>query len=172
LSRDHTKNLFEFSNASALVVINDCHSPQDSDLENIYWQDGKSAETAMKAIANLISNISSDFEKDRDIILSSLGKGSLLLPAIASGLRASDLNVIGYILINSNLPGALDASDENYEFFETLPLMSDWPDAPIYYLWSEDKYSDLAKEAALRGWFVINNTDNKTISEVIDSISF
>jgi len=172
LSRDHAKNLFEFSNSPELVIINDCHTPQDSELENIYWQDGNSVETAMKVIANLISNISNDFEKDSEIILGSLGKGSLLLPAIASGLRASDLNVLGYVLINSNLPGALDPNDKNYEFFETLPLMSDWPDAPIYYLWSEGKYSDLAKEAALRGWFVVNNTEKETISEVINSISF
>ncbi len=172
MSRDHAKNLFEFSNSPALVIVNDCHTPQDSELENIYWLDGNSVETAMKVIANLISNISNDFEKDSEIILCSLGKGSLLLPAIASGLRVSDLNVIGYILINSNLPGAIDPSDQNYEFFETLPLMSDWPDAPIYYLWSEGKYSDLAKEAALRGWFVINSTEKETISEVINSISF
>lgn len=172
MSRDHSKNLFEFSNSSQLIIINDCHNPHKSELNNTYWQDGNTVNSAMKAIANLISNISKTVEKESEIILGSFGKGALLLPGVAAGLRASEINVIGYLLINSNLPGALDPNVDNYEFFETLPLLSDWPDAPIYYLWSDSKYSDFAKEASLRGWIVLESTDQETINEAVSSISF
>jgi hypothetical protein len=172
LSRDHSKNLFDFSKTPALVIINDCHKPQSSSLKNVYWQDLSQSNTAMKAIANLISEISNDMSQESEIILGSLGKGSLLLPGVAAGLRASDLSVVGYMLIDSYLPGAIEPDSENSEFFETLPLMSDWPDAPIYYLWSKDEFSEKAKEAALRGWFVINAVDETTINEVVSAISF
>ena len=171
MSRDNSKNLFDFSKTPALVIINDCHNPQSNSFKNIYWQDPNQSNTAMKATANLISEISNDTQES-EIILGSLGKGALLLPGVAAGLRASDFAVVGYVLIDSYLPGAIEPGSENSEFFETLPLLSDWPDAPIYYLWSKDEFSEKAKEAALRGWFVINSVDAETVNEVVSAISF
>ncbi|MFY9325114.1 MAG: hypothetical protein WAO29_01470, partial [Candidatus Nanopelagicales bacterium] len=66
----------------------------------------------------------------------------------------------------------LNPQNKDFDFYETLPLLSDWPDAPIFYLWSEPNYENFAKEAKLRGWKVINGTDYKVIKETANSLFF
>jgi hypothetical protein len=172
LSRDHSKNLFDFSSNNELVFIQDPHNPQTNNYENSFFESALETNSAMKAIANHISNISQSFESDTELVLAGNGKGALFLPGIASGLRAHDFTIAGYLLVNANIPGGLDPQNKDFEFYETLPLLSDWPDAPVVYLWSDSNYEDFAKEAKLRGWEVINNTDYQVIKEAANSLFF
>jgi thioesterase domain-containing protein len=172
LSRDHTKNLFNLSKNNYTIIIDDPFIKSNLNLENTFFQSAKDNDSAIKAIANHISNISKCCEEESEIVLVGISSGALLLPGIASGLRAHGFSVVGYIFINSKLPGAISPEDTDFEFFQTLPLLSDWPDAPVNYLCSEDNFLNYAKEAELRGWQVINEYSEETIKEVANSLFF
>lgn len=172
MSRDHTKNLFNLSKNNYTIIIDDPFSKSNLNLENTFFQSAKDYDSAIKAIANHISTISKYCEAESEIVLIGIGNGALLLPGIASGLRAHEFSVVGYIFINSKLPGAISPEESDFEFFQTLPLLSDWPDAPVSYLYSEDQFLNCAKEAELRGWQVINDSSEDTIKEVANSLFF
>ena len=126
----------------------------------------------MKAIANLISEIADYCSPESDVVLIGTGSSGLFLPGVASGLRAYDFSIVGYIFINSPLPGAISLEHPNYEFFKSLPLLSDWPDAPVNYLWNEAEFKITAKEAELRGWQVLNQVNERIIEETANSLFF
>lgn len=172
MSRDPSKNLFDFSINNELIFIRDPHNPPINEYENSFFESALETKSAMKAIANHITKIAQSFSSETELVLAADGKGALFLPGVASGLRANDFTIAGYLLINANLPGGLDPQNKDFEFYETLPLLSDWPDAPIFYLWSEPNYENFAKEAKLRGWAVINSTNYEIIKETANSLFF
>ena len=172
MSRDHSKSLFELNSHNQLIAIDDPFNRVDVYLANKFFQDANHAKTAMRTIANLISDISQKIRNDAEIVLVGLANGGLLLPGIASGLRANDFSIVGYVFVNSPIPGAIEPNNENFEFFKTLPLLSDWPDAPIFYVWDSNLRIDSAKEAELRGWQVINQVSVEVIKEAANSLFF
>lgn len=172
MSRDHSKSLFELSSNNKLIAIDDPFHLVEFNLENKFFQDANHTKTAMRTIANLISDISQEIKNDAEIVLVGLDNGGLLLPGVASGLRANDFSIVGYIFVNSPIPGAIEPNDINFEFFKTLPLLSDWPDAPVFYLWDSNLRVDGAKEAELRGWQVINQVTTEVIEEAANSLFF
>lgn len=172
MSRDHSKNLFEFSKNNYSIFIDDPFNQTNLNLENIFFQSAEEAETAMRAIANLIFKISDFCTKESEVVLIGAGSSGLLLPGIASGLRAFDFSIVGYIFLNSPLPGAISPESPNYDFFKSLPLLSDWPDAPVHYLWNQVEFEIIAKEAQLRGWPVLNEISESVIKEAANSLFF
>lgn len=168
--KDHSKNLFNFSSKNELVFIQDPHNPAKNEYENSFFESAVASQSAMKVIANHISKIVQSFQSETKLVLVGEGKGALFLPGIASGLRAHDFTIAGYLLVNASLPGGLDPQDQDFKFYETLPLLSDWPNAPVFYLWSDSNYQDFAKEAKLRGWQIINDTDYEVIKKTANSL--
>lgn len=172
MSRDHSKNLFEFNKNNYSVFIEDPFGPSSLNLENTFFQSAKGTGSAMKAIANLIAEIADFCSPESEVVLIGTGSSGLLLPGIASGLRAHDFSIVGYLLINSPLPGAIAPENQNYEFFKSLPLLSDWPDAPVNYLWNKAEFEVAAKEAELRGWQVLSEVNERVIQETANSLFF
>ncbi len=172
MSRDHSKSLFEFNQSNYPIFIEDPFKQSDLKLENTFLQSADNAGSAMKAIANLISEIAYNCSPESELVLIGTGSSGLFLPGIASGLRAYDFSIVGYIFINSPLPGAISLEHPNYEFFKSLPLLSDWPDAPVNYLWNKAEFEMIAKEAELRGWQVLNEVNERIIEETANSLFF
>ena len=172
MSRDHSKNLFEFRKNNYSIFIEDPFNKTNLSFEDTFFQSAEESSTAMKAIASLISRISNFCTNESEIVLIGSGSGGLLLPGIASGLRAFDFSIAGYVFINSPLPGAISLENSNYEFFKSLPLLSDWPDAPVNYLWDNMQFEINAKEAELRGWQVTNEVNESEIKKIANSLFF
>jgi hypothetical protein len=172
LSRNHSKYLFNLESNNYSIVIEDPFLVTDIELDNTFHQSADLNKTAMRAIAKLIADISKYCKGESEIVLIGLGKGGILLPGVASGLRANEVSIVGYLFINSPIPGAIDPADSNFNFFESLPLISDWPDAPVIYFWNSDNYSENAQEATLRGWQVINEVSPQSIKDAANSLFF
>ena len=172
MSRNHSKNLFNLESNNYSIVIEDPFLVTDIELDNTFQQSAELNKTAMRAIAKLIADISNYCKSESEIVLIGLGKGGLFLPGVASGLRANGLSIVGYLFVNSPIPGALDPNAPDFKFFESLPLLSDWPDAPVIYFWNSDNYSENAQEAELRGWQVINQVSPQSIEDAANSLFF
>ena len=172
MSRNHSKNLFDLASNNYSIVIEDPFEATDINLENTFQQTADLNKTAMRAIAKLIADISNFCKSESEIVLIGLGKGGLLLPGVASGLRANGFSIVGYLFVNSPIPGAIEPNASDFIFFESLPLLSDWPDAPVFYLWNSKIHEEIAQEAALRGWQVINEVTPLSVNEAANSLFF
>lgn len=172
MSRNHSKNLFNLESNNYSIVIEDPFLVTDIELDNTFHQSADINKTAMRAIAKLIADISNYCKSESEIVLIGLGKGGLFLPGVASGLRANGFSIVGYLFVNSPIPGAIEPKTSDFIFFESLPLLSDWPDAPVFYLWDLDIHAKNAQEATLRGWQVINEVTHLSVNEAANSLFF
>ena len=68
------------------------------------------------------------------------GPAARALPDVAFALRARERRIIGYVIIDGDLPAP----------------QPDWPDAPVTYVRNSDSCTSLtnAQQARLRGWDV------------------
>lgn len=110
------------------------------------------------------------------------GGAGPLLGAVGAAQRAAHRPVFGYVLVDAFLPqpgsptrvdivksqspegtdpgtgeadGADGAADEPPGYrTESLPMVSDWPDAPCGYLLTDPALSHVARLAGMRGWSV------------------
>jgi hypothetical protein len=90
-------------------------------------------------------------------------------PAAADHLHAA-LHGNGHVPGDEPLPG-------NHDFWtETLPMVSDWPDAPCVYLPVDTTSVETgpttwwARSAAARGWFVDEADGRPVVERLVDSI--
>ena len=87
------------------------------------------------------------------------GASGALAPAVGFSQRAARRLVIGYILIDAELPSVGGAHE-------------DWPDAPVFYLHSPQAHVLNVNQARLRGWdlVAVANTDASTVTDAIAEV--
>lgn len=76
---------------------------------------------------------------DTPLLLVAAGDAARLVAAVGFSQRASRRQVVGYVLVDGDLP---------------KPGLQDWPDAPVTYIGQRE-----ATLAGLRGWEVIGGDD-------------
>lgn len=72
------------------------------------------------------------------LVIVAFGSGALHLPAVALAQRSAHKRVVGYLLIEPELPKVADV----------------WPDAPVFVVSSDDWTST---QARLRGWELLES---------------
>jgi hypothetical protein len=129
-----------------VVPAVDYESQDDDRTKRAHW-------VAALAVAMSAGAISSP------ITLVLAGASGALAPAVGFSQRAARRLVIGYILIDAELPTVGGAHE-------------DWPDAPVIYLHSPQAQVLNVNQARLRGWDVVAvaNAHASTVTDAIAEI--
>jgi hypothetical protein len=89
---------------------------------------------------------------DPVVLLATPGVGALV-PAVGRALAIAGSRVGGYLFVDAELPGRVDAG-----LLDPVQL-GDWPDAPCGYLQLSPERAAEARLARLRGWPVLESDD-------------
>jgi len=169
-------NPFEISTKPFTVFITDPFekNPLPESLFDLVIRTS-SAKSAREDIASAIFNICMRVSNTSEIVLVAQERSGTLLPGVGNGLRASYRNLAGYIFIDATLPVGSTVAPRNAQvlehYFDSLPLVEDWPNAPVVYIKTMEDANSWFEQAKIRGWKTISDNIEIAFPSAIKIIS-
>jgi hypothetical protein len=128
-----------------------------------------SASSAREDIASAVFNICMQVANTVPIVLVAHERSGTLLPGIGNGLRASYRKLVGYVFIDATLPTPSSINPPSSQmlehYFDSVPLIEDWPNSPVIYVQTKDESQVWADQVKVRNWNLIKKDLTVGISE-------